>query len=267
MALLYSSSVHFSSINIIQWQLLVVKGCPGFCPGILQRYPFQVLTSTGTDLLVIGHLDTGRLMNDTSNPFKSANSFSPQHLSHWDALTSYPWLMLTLSKGYGNYFRRHPSRFKVVKMTVVRGSLRTLAKRQSPILNLRQLCSILVLVWLDNSHFIMWTTREGRDPVILWGRLLQWASPCKSHGDASVNMVTNMLSRQKPSPGERRLYPDGGSDDMGKVRHRSCWNVESSTHCLLWFSLAEPTRCPGTSLSRQPSLCLPSNPSTVVDTS
>lgn len=235
MALLYSSSVHFSSINIIQWQLLVVNGCPGFCPGILQRCPFQVLTSTGTDLLVIGHLDTGRLMNDTSSPFKSANSFSPQHLSHWDALKSYPWLMLTLSKGYGIHFRRHPSRFKGVKMTVVRDSLRTLAKRQSPILSLRQLCSILVLVWLDNSHLLS-CEPPGRDEI---QSFFEGGSCNGPHLTLQVSRwcicehgYKHAFTPKAPSGGAEAV-PDGGSDDMGKVRHRSCWNVESSTHCLL----------------------------------
>ncbi len=64
---------------------------------------------------------------DSQNPGPSR--FSPQHLSRWKALISDPWVLSTLSKGYGIQFRHQPSKFNGVRMTVVNDPLRSLALR------------------------------------------------------------------------------------------------------------------------------------------
>lgn len=61
--------------------------------------------------------------------------FSPQHLSRWGALTSDPWVLLTLSKGYSIQFKRRPPKFSGVRMTVVKDPRRSVAlKREISVL-------------------------------------------------------------------------------------------------------------------------------------
>ncbi|KAE8293756.1 hypothetical protein D5F01_LYC06689 [Larimichthys crocea] len=67
-------------------------------------------------LLKTGHLDTDHLQTDTLSCPKvggvgpdcldpGASRFFPQYLGQWEALTSDPWVLLTLSKGYSVQFR------------------------------------------------------------------------------------------------------------------------------------------------------------------
>ncbi|XP_049437342.1 uncharacterized protein LOC125891834 [Epinephelus fuscoguttatus] len=96
--------------------------------------------------LRIGHPDTDHLPTDTPSRPKvvgvgpdyldpGAGRFSPQHLGQWEALTSDPWVLLTLSKGYSIQFRRRPPKFNGVRMTVVKDPLRSLAlKREISVL-------------------------------------------------------------------------------------------------------------------------------------
>ena len=77
------------------------------------------LSSLPCGHLRIGHLNTDHLQTNTPShpkvmgvgpdyPVPSIGSFSPQHLSRWEALTSDAWVVLTLSKGYRIEFRRRP---------------------------------------------------------------------------------------------------------------------------------------------------------------
>ncbi|KAE8291462.1 hypothetical protein D5F01_LYC11070 [Larimichthys crocea] len=99
------------------------------------------LSSLPFGRLKTGHLDTDHLQSDTPSCPKvggvgpdcldpGASRFSPQHLGQWEALTSDPWVLLTLSKGYSVQFRRRPPKFSGVRMTVVKDPVRCLALEQ-----------------------------------------------------------------------------------------------------------------------------------------
>ncbi|XP_039511917.1 NLR family CARD domain-containing protein 3-like [Pimephales promelas] len=49
----------------------------------------------------------------------AVGQFSYQQLSYWEATTSDPWVIATLTQGYKLQFRRRPPAFKGVRMTVV----------------------------------------------------------------------------------------------------------------------------------------------------
>lgn len=65
-------------------------------------------------------------------------------------------------------------------------------------------------------------------------------SPCKSHGDVSVITATNMLSPQKPPPGERRLdsmvvqmmWARFGIEVVEMLNHQptACYGFPSQNH-------------------------------------
>ncbi|KAL2091534.1 hypothetical protein ACEWY4_013797 [Coilia grayii] len=56
--------------------------------------------------------------------------FTSQELLSWEAVTSDPWVLDTLSRGYSIQFKRGPPWFTGVKMTTVRDKTKALALRQ-----------------------------------------------------------------------------------------------------------------------------------------
>ena len=75
-----------------------------------------------------GRLRPGGVALDSLDPGPSR--FTPQQLSHWEAVTPDPWVVETLSRGYRIQFKRRPPPFNGVKMTVVGDPLRSRALSQ-----------------------------------------------------------------------------------------------------------------------------------------
>ena len=70
-------------------------------------------------------LRPGGVVLDSLDPGPSR--FTPQQLSRWEAVTTDPWVVKTLSEGYRIQFRRRPPPFNGVRMTVVGDPLRSQA--------------------------------------------------------------------------------------------------------------------------------------------
>ena len=67
---------------------------------------------------------------ERDSPDPGPSRFTPQHLSRWEALTSDPWVLSTIAKGYKIQFRCRPPTFTGVRMTVVDDPLGSQALRR-----------------------------------------------------------------------------------------------------------------------------------------
>ncbi|KAE8291435.1 hypothetical protein D5F01_LYC11040 [Larimichthys crocea] len=173
------------------------------------------LSSLPFGRLRTGHLDTNHLQTDTPSCPKvrgvgpdcldpGASRFSPQHLGQWEALTSDPWVLLTLSKGYSVQFRRQPPMFSgrnQVQAFPIGGS-------EASSLGLASPC-------------------ESQGNAL---------AECAEHS-------CRHAFPPKASLGEWRLNPEVVQmvwERFGRVDVDLFASV-ASAHCPLWFSLSEPT--------------------------
>ncbi|XP_074544637.1 uncharacterized protein LOC141804210 [Halichoeres trimaculatus] len=109
-----------------------------------------------------------------------------------------------------------------------------------------------VLVRSDNTSVVYHINHQGgtRSAQLLavTRELLTWAAPRlvslrAMHLPGEQNRLADFLSRQKPPSGEWRLHPEVVSTIWGLFGRAEVdlFASEASTHCPLWFSLAETT--------------------------
>lgn len=108
-----------------------------------------------------------------------------------------------------------------------------------------------VLVRTDNTSVVYLINHQGgtrsQSALVLTRRLLLWAHPRllslrASHIPGVQNSVADLLSRGQPHPGEWRLHADVVQDIWRRygTAQVDLFASVDTTHCPLWFSLAEP---------------------------
>ncbi|XP_014834349.1 PREDICTED: uncharacterized protein LOC106912030, partial [Poecilia mexicana] len=107
-----------------------------------------------------------------------------------------------------------------------------------------------VLVWSDNTSVVFHINHQGGTRSIILLRLTQklltWAAPLFSslraaHIPGVQNVPADILSRGRPPPGEWRLHPEvvGVIWEKYGIAAVDLFASRETTHCPLWFSLAD----------------------------